>query len=349
MPLVVLTRRRGGGRALPPAQTSENNRTCAGRVGSFGYELQDAATYCDWGVDFVKIDHCGSGAPGIDGPAHMNQSWVAFREGFDACAARGGRSMVMSVEYCTAPVALKQCVGWFASSDPTHDDLRPCEQWVREAGANMWRVASDIKPHPETLLHNAFCGSNLQQLAGHWGGVSHGGANGSGHWNDLDLLQVGNGGMSVGWEQLHFSLWSILAAPLLISTDILSISNASLEVLLNAAVISVNQDALGVQGKALRQTEPGQPVFTDGWAAFAKPLSGGDVALLVINSNAAALNASLGFTELGLPAGTASVGVRNLWTNATLLAIADGKLPIELGGAKGGAAMFVMLRLVPGK
>ena len=56
--------------------TSENNQTCAGRPGSYGYELQDAATYCDWGVDFVKIDHCGTGAPGADGPSHMNESWV---------------------------------------------------------------------------------------------------------------------------------------------------------------------------------------------------------------------------------------------------------------------------------
>ena len=65
------------------------------------YELQDSATYCDWGVDFVKIDHCGTGAPGSDGDPHMNQSWVRFREGFDQCIAGGGRPMVMSVEYCT--------------------------------------------------------------------------------------------------------------------------------------------------------------------------------------------------------------------------------------------------------
>ena len=96
--------------------------------------------------------------------------------------------MVMSVEYCTAPVALEQCAGWF-EHDPTHDDLRPCEQWIREAGANMWRVASDISPAPSKLLHNAACGSNLPQLAGQWTGA-HGGDRGSGHWNDLDLLQV---------------------------------------------------------------------------------------------------------------------------------------------------------------
>jgi hypothetical protein len=120
----------------------------------------------------------------------MNESWVRFRQGFDKCVAQGGRPMVMSVEYCTAQVALKQCAAWFATSDPTRDDLRPCEAWVKEAGANMWRVASDIQPKPAKLLHNAGCGSNLQPLAGFWSGGGGGGDPKSGHWNDLDMLQV---------------------------------------------------------------------------------------------------------------------------------------------------------------
>ena len=57
----------------------------------------DAATYCEWGVDFVKIDHCGTGEPNVDGPNHMNESWVRFRQGFDQCVVNGGRPMVMSV------------------------------------------------------------------------------------------------------------------------------------------------------------------------------------------------------------------------------------------------------------
>ena len=86
------------------------------------------------------------------------------------------------------------------------------------------------------------------------------------------MLQVGNGGLSVTWERIHFSLWAILAAPLLISTDLTTLSDASLAVLLNRAVISVNQDSLGKPGIALRQDRPGAPVFKDGWAAWAKPL-----------------------------------------------------------------------------
>lgn len=318
--------------------TSENNKTCAGRPGSYGYELMDSATYCDWGVDFVKIDHCGTGAPGIDGPSHMNESWVRFRQGFDKCVADGGRPMVMSVEYCTAPVAVKQCVPWFATSDPTHDDLKPCVEWVKEAGANMWRVASDIAPKPTKLLHNAGCASNLPQLAGHWNNA--GGDPDSGHWNDLDMLQVGNGGLSVTWERIHFSLWAILAAPLLISTDLTTLSDDSLSVLLNRAVISVNQDGLGKPGLALRQDRPGAPVFKDGWAAWAKPLSGGDVALLVINTGNTPLSTSLDRGQVGLPAGKA-ISSTDLWTGITSHTGGGAALTLSLNATDG----FAMLRL----
>ena len=119
--------------------TSANLHTCAGRVGSWKYELQDAATYCDWGVDYLKVDHCGPDDT-TNGYAHMNQSWILLRQGFDTCYRNGGRPMVLSVEYCTAPEALSQCVTWFVGHGKDH--LHPCEQWIQEAGANMWRVAS---------------------------------------------------------------------------------------------------------------------------------------------------------------------------------------------------------------
>ena len=215
--------------------TSENNKTCAGRPGSYGYELQDAQTYCDWGVEFVKVDHCGTGDFPSDGRRDMNESWILLRQGFDKCASSpGGMPIVMSVEYCTAAAALKECVPWFVGGGAP-DHLQGCEAWVREAGANMWRVASDINPSIPKLLTNAACSSSLQNLSGIW-------ADGNGHWNDLDMLQVGHKQLNTEQEELHFSLWSILSAPLLISTDITSIRPSSLRVLLNRQVIAVSRE-----------------------------------------------------------------------------------------------------------
>ena len=235
--------------------TSENNKTCAGRPGSYGYELQDAATYCTWGVEFVKVDHCGTGKYPEDARRHMNESWVLLRQGFDKCAAGGGKPVVMSVEYCTADPAVKQCVPWFVGGGGP-DHLHGCEGWVRDAGANMWRVASDISPSIPKLLTNAACSSSLQNLSGIW-------ADGSGHWNDLDMLQVGHSQLNTEQEQLHFSLWAVLSAPLLISMDITVVRASSLRVLLNHQVIAVSQDPLlpAQQGRAIFLPAPGGSVF----------------------------------------------------------------------------------------
>jgi len=286
--------------------TSANQRTCAGRAGSWKYELQDAATYCDWGVDFLKVDHCGPDDV-TNGYPHMNQSWVLLREGFDTCYRSGGRPMVLSVEYCTAPEALSQCVPWFVSHGQDH--LRPCEAWVREAGANMWRVASDIGVSTSKIVKNAGCSSSLQRLAGLW-------EDGSGHWNDLDMLEIGNG-LSPTWERIHFSLWCVLAAPLLISTDIAKLSAESLAVLTNPRLIAVNQDALGLPGRALSQTAPGRPVDVNGLSVWVRPLQGGAVAVLVVNVGTTAATTTLTWADLGLEPST-EAHVQDLWSGEVL-------------------------------
>ena len=101
------------------------------------------------------------------------------------------------------------------------------------------------------------------------------------------------------------------------------------------------QDPLGKQGVALRQEKPGDPVFKDGWAAWAKPLTGGDVALLVINTASAPLSASFDAAQLGLPSGK-GVSSTDLWANVTTSHTASGwPLKLKLNATDG----FAMLRL----
>lgn len=311
--------------------TSANLRTCANRAGSWKHELQDAATYCDWGIDFLKVDHCGP-ASTTNGYPHMNQSWILLRQGFDTCYRNGGRPMVLSVEYCTAPEALSQCVPWFVHNGKDH--LKPCEQWVQEASANMWRVASDIGVSTSKILENAGCSSSLQYLPGHW-------RDGSGHWNDLDMLEIGNG-LSPAWERIHFSLWCVLAAPLLISTDLSKLSEDQLTVLTNPRLIAVNQDPLGKPGRALFQTGPGKPVEVNGVSVWTRTLQGGAVAVLVVNTGNSAKNTKLYWTDLGLES-SANASIDDLWSGKSL-----GTFTGEYEASVGPTDGYLMMKLTPG-
>ena len=187
-------------------------------------------------IPTFKIDHCGDGHHSWP---HMNQSWILFREGFDECVAGGGRPMVMSVEYCT--VNVQQCVPWFVHGDSDH--LQGCASWLAEARADLWRIKSDIGPSWSSILAGAECSSMSRELS-----VNFSSINPRYGFNDPDIMEIGNSELSFVEQKSHFSLWCILAAPLLISTDLVAITNATLSILTAKEVIAVNQDPLGVQG-----------------------------------------------------------------------------------------------------
>lgn len=140
-----------------------------------------------------------------------------------------------------------------------------------------------------------------------------------GHWNDPDMLEVGNGGMTDIEYRSHFSLWSIMAAPLLIGTDLRTIKPDALQILLNKEVIAVDQDALGVQGKQVRDT--------DGVHVIVKPLKDGSRAVAVFNETDAAREVAVNAAELGLKAG-GSYNVRDLWEHTQ--AKSDGSIKLSL-------------------
>jgi alpha-galactosidase len=165
--------------------------------------------------------------------------------------------------------------------------------WGKDVG-NSWRTTGDIGDRYSSMLSIVHQNMPLAQYAG------------PGHWNDPDMLEIGNGGMTDVEYRSHFSLWSIMAAPLLIGTDLREASPDTLKILLNRDVIAVDQDRLGIQGS---------PISTDGGRdVFVKPLANGDRAVALFNETDTVQRIGTSAAGIGLPQATA-YRVRDLWTH----------------------------------
>jgi alpha-galactosidase len=240
--------------------TDAGTKTCQGRPGTLGHEVQDARTYAAWGVDYVKEDWCN--AAGLDAPTQ-------YRKFRDALRATG------------RPIVLSICE--WGSNQPW--------EWAPAVG-NLWRTTDDISDSWGSML------GNLDQSA------QHAAVAGPGHWNDPDMLEVGNGGMTDAEYRAHMSLWALEAAPLIAGNDLRSMSDSTRAILTNPEVIAVDQDSHGAQGYL---------VWTDGPSlqVWARKLSGGAraVALLIRADTAARITAW--FSRTGIRADSARV--RDLW------------------------------------
>ena len=241
--------------------TDAGRLTCEERPGSYGYEFQDARTYAEWGVDYVKVDWC------FTETLDPRVRYAVMRDAIKA----SGRPMVHSI--CN----WGQYAPWV---------------WGPETG-HLWRTSPDILDWFPSMLLNLVMNQE------------YGGFAGPGHWNDPDMLQVGNGGMTDRQYRSHFGLWSIMAAPLLAGNDLREMSAETLEILTNREVIAVNQDPLGLQGGIVRQE--------NGVQVWAKPLAGeGERAVLFFHPGLSGEGeAEVTWADLGLAAGEARV--RDLW------------------------------------
>lgn len=239
----------------------------------------------------------------------MNKSWVLFRQGFDKCAAtRTERQrIVLSVEYCTVDVP--QCASWFIGRGKPNS-LVGCSAWLQEARVDLWRVKSDISPSFSAIVAGAECASLSRNLSTNLTTNPYGG------FNDPDILEIGHPSLSPTEQRTHMSLWCILAAPLLVSTPLDSISNATLALLTAPEVIAVNQDPLGIQGMSVPCV--GNGTGSETAKAWLKPLVNKTHALLLMNSDSSPQSITVQWSSLGLCSNDAGVGgceydVRDLW------------------------------------
>jgi alpha-galactosidase len=167
----------------------------------------------------------------------------------------------------------------------------------REGIGQLWRTTSDIRDSWESLLWIATANGRLHEPAG------------PGHWNDPDMLEVGNGRMTLDEYRAHFSLWAMMAAPLMAGNDLRTMSEEIRRILTNTEVIAVDQDPLGIQGRV--GLDQGYRL-----QVWAKPLADGAVALTLFNQRADTLDGYVRWDDVGLEPGP--VTVRDLWGHADL-------------------------------
>ncbi len=245
-------------------------KTCGGRPGSRGYEFQDARTWAAWGVDYVKVDWCFTGS------SEASSSYTIMAKALRA----SGRDIVFSI--CE----------W--------GDNKP-RDWAANLG-HLWRTTGDIR---DSWDKNEGYSSGMVQILDKQ--VDLAGDSGPNHWNDPDMLEVGNGGMTKTEYQSHFSLWAMLAAPLIAGNDLRDMNAETAAILTNKDVIAVDQDAMGIQGRR---------VIKDGdYEVWTRPLKGGDRAVILFNRGAAAHTISVDWETLQFAAGQ-KADVTDLWSKA---------------------------------
>lgn len=217
-------------------------KTCAGRPGSFGHEYQDALQYARWGIDYLKYDWCDSEDINPVGAYNLMR---------DALRAAG------------RPILFSMCE--WGQSKPW--------RWAANT-SHSWRTTGDIyNAFDGTLDHGkGFVQHGVLQILDMQDGLRK--YAGPGHWNDPDMLEVGNG-QTVNEDRAHFTMWCLLAAPLILGNDVRKMSEETKAIIMNKDVIAINQDELGVQG--LRFGRMGQLEI------WFKPLADGDWAFCILN------------------------------------------------------------------
>jgi len=267
-------------------------KTCGGYAASLGHEEQDAKMYAGWGIDYLKYDLC-SFIPDVmekqaphDKAAQMRLMVAAYKKMGKALQATG------------RPIVFSLCqYGWDA----------PWE-WAPALGGNLWRSTGDIDPSWDRIYAILSQQSGLAKYAG------------PGHWNDPDMLEVGNGKLTLAENRAHFSMWAMLAAPLLAGNDLPNMKPEIKAILTNPDVIAIDQDSLGKQG--IRAYDDGE---VEVWT---RHLSGGAMAVAVLAAGDARYSTHpfhLDLARIGLHGPQQG---KNLWTGNPVTLTPN--MPIEL-------------------
>jgi len=261
-------------------------KTCAGYPGGRGHEYQDALLYASWGVDFLKYDWCSHGT------ANSEETYKTMRDAIHAA----GRPMVYSI--CE----------W--------GDTKPWE-WAKDVG-HLWRITGDITDCFECEINHGSWSSwgiintiemrkGIRQYAG------------PDHWNDPDMMEIGRG-MTLNEDRAHFSLWAMVAAPLMAGNDLRNIKKEIHEILTNKDVIAVDQDSLGIQALKYSDHENGVEVWI-------KPLNNEDWAICFFNKSDqkhtidfdwSEKNISDDFSKKTLNTKDGNYSIKDLWTKKNL-------------------------------
>jgi alpha-galactosidase len=245
--------------------SSPGPRTCGGYPASYGHEQQDASMFAGWGIDYLKYDWCSAGN------IYKNDALQPVYQKMGAALQSTGRPIVYSLcEYGMGNV----------------------ETWGADVSGNLWRTTGDIRDEWDSMIDNIETQVKTAPYAG------------PGHWNDPDMLEIGNGHMSDDEYRTHMSLWALTAAPLLAGNDIRTMTPVTKSILMNKEIIAIDQDPLGKQAS---------PVKNGDLETWIKPLSDGSVAVGIVNHGSSAAQATVHTSDLQLPHDVTKA--RDLWSH----------------------------------
>jgi alpha-galactosidase len=270
--------------------TDAGKSGCRGQgVGSLGHYQQDADQFAAWGFDAVKVDFCGAGQAGLA----PKPAYVKFAKALAENSSH--RQLLLNVCNFWVPGQVNGTLPTFANS--AYANYR----WAPRI-AQSWRTDTDIGFNKNIQFVNVL--RNLDHDA------AHPTAAGPGHWNDPDYLGPGLG-MTGAEAQAQFSMWAIVAAPLILGSDPRTLPSATIKMLENRQVIAVDQDSLGIQGTVVQDGDPAHP-----GQAWSKPLAGGAAAVALLNRGTEPLEITTSASTAGLRA-AASYTLHDLWAGTT--------------------------------
>ena len=226
------------------------DQTCARFEGSIGHEQADATQYAAWGIDYLKYDLCGfrkkmqEEAPGDTPEAKAKQDKM-MRDAYE--------TMHQALLKTGRPIVYSLCQYGFDS----------VWQWGAAVGGNLWRTTGDVKENFPSIALIAQTQIGLGKYAG------------PGHWNDPDMLEVGNGNLTPDENRTHMGMWAMLAAPLLAGNNLTKLTPEITAILTNKEVVAIDQDSMGREAERVYQEGPVQ--------IWSRPLADGGHALAVIN------------------------------------------------------------------
>jgi alpha-galactosidase len=265
------------------------NETCAMFPGTLGHAMQDAMNYAAWGVDYFKYDNCATEM----NTNTIDQDYIEMGQDLTAATQTLGRT----------PIVYSICAWKFY-------------EWSVGLGS-LWRTSADIRPAWTTTEPNAAGVADI--LVNNQGLGAYAGPNG---WNDPDMLEVGNTSAYAGVPSLtdteqvsHFTMWAISASPLIAGTNLVSMTDATKNILTNAEIIAIDQDAMGLQGAMVSHQVVTATGMEKDVSIWAKPLNeSGARAVVLLNSGPTPQDITVQFKDVGLRAGSAKV--RDLWAHA---------------------------------
>lgn len=235
--------------------------------GSYMHEEQDAKKFAEWGVDYLKYDNCDP-APGSNQEEDYTRMSKALRN--------SGRDIVFSI-----------CAWEY-------------KDWMPKI-AHLWRTTFDIGPEWRSTSWYRGVYEIIDANDKYWKIAK------PGNWNDPDMLEVDNRNLTYEEQKSQMTMWSIMAAPIMISSDVRKMSDQVKDLYLNKDMIAINQDSLGVQGHRISNV--------DGKQVWTKPLRNGDLAVALLNDNTSTQTIEVNFKDIGVEG---EVEVRDAWQKKDL-------------------------------